>query len=152
MIIDHWRFPPGIVRTGIAMKEPLCKVALNSLAPDFALKPGETIRFPISGAAKTSAGFQLSVPAVLPAAQWRVGTTKFKKRQAQIIVVGAEDAKAFEATGASRICFYQPARPKSQRALMPEVLFKRGCLPRSLWIEGMVAAHYGHAMSDIRKR
>jgi peroxiredoxin Q/BCP len=89
-------------------------------------------------------------------AQLRQDYQEFKKRQTQIIVVGPEDAKAFETYWRRHdLPFIGLPDPKASvlKLYGQEVnLFKLGRMPAQVIVdrEGVVRfAHYGHAMSDI---
>jgi peroxiredoxin Q/BCP len=91
-------------------------------------------------------------------AQLRQDFLEFEKRQTQIIVVGPEDAKAFEAYWREHdLPFIGLPDPKASvlRLYGQEVnLFKFGRMPAQVIVDrdGVVRfVHYGHAMSDIPK-
>jgi peroxiredoxin Q/BCP len=91
-------------------------------------------------------------------AQLRQDYPEFKKRQTKIIVVGPEDANAFEAYWRTHdLPFIGLPDPKASvlRLYGQEInLFKLGRMPAQVIVdrEGMVRfVHYGHSMSDIPK-
>jgi peroxiredoxin Q/BCP len=91
-------------------------------------------------------------------AQLRQDYLEFEKRQTQVIVVGPEDAKAFEAYWHQNDLPFI-GLPDQQASVLKlygqEVnLFKLGRMPAQVIVdtEGLVRfVHYGHAMSDIPK-
>ena len=89
-------------------------------------------------------------------AQLRQDYPEFVKRQAQVIVVGPEDASAFEAYWRENgLPFIGLPDPKASvlKLYGQEVnLFKLGRMPAQVIVDtaGMVRfVHYGHSMSDI---
>ena len=89
-------------------------------------------------------------------AQLRQDYEQFLQRQAQVIVVGPEDAKAFESYWERHnLPFVGLPDPKASvlKLYGQEVsLFKLGRMPAQVIVDkaGMARfAHYGHAMSDI---
>jgi peroxiredoxin Q/BCP len=89
-------------------------------------------------------------------AQLRQDYLDFEKRQTRIIVVGPEDAKAFEDYWRKHdLPFIGLPDPKASvlKLYGQEVnLFKLGRMPAQVIVDmaGMVRfVHYGHAMSDI---
>ncbi len=89
-------------------------------------------------------------------AQLRQDYPKFVERQTQIIVVGPEDAKAFEAYWLEHdLPFIGLPDPKAGvlKLFGQEVnLFKMGRMPAQVIVDktGMARfIHYGHSMSDI---
>lgn len=89
-------------------------------------------------------------------AQLRLDYQEFVKRQTQVIVVGPENARAFEAYWrAHDLLFTGLPDPKASVLNLygQEVnLFKLGRMPAQAIIDkvGMVRfVHYGHSMSDI---
>lgn len=89
-------------------------------------------------------------------AQLRQDYPEFKKRQTQVVVVGPEDDKAFEAYWRENgLPFIGLPDPKASvlRLYGQEInLFKLGRMPAQVIVdrEGRVRfVHYGHAMSDI---
>ena len=89
-------------------------------------------------------------------AQLRQDYLEFEKRQTVIIVVGPEDAKAFEAYWREHdLPFIGLPDPKASvlKLYGQEVnLFKLGRMPAQVIVDrdGMVRfVHYGHDMSDI---
>jgi peroxiredoxin Q/BCP len=91
-------------------------------------------------------------------AQLRQDYVEFEKRQTQVIVVGPEDAKAFEAYWHQHdLPFIGLPDPQASvlKLYGQEVnLFKLGRMPAQVIVdtEGLVRfVHYGHTMSDIPK-
>ena len=91
-------------------------------------------------------------------AQLRQDYQEFVKRQAQVIVVGPEDAKAFAAYWQQHdLPFVGLPDPKASvlKLYGQEVnLFKLGRMPAQVIVDkaGVARfAHYGHSMSDIPK-
>lgn len=91
-------------------------------------------------------------------AQLRQDYQEFVSRQAQVIVVGPEDSKAFEVYWRENdLPFIGLPDPKASvlKLYGQEVnLFKLGRMPAQLIIDksGIVRfVHYGHSMSDIPK-
>ena len=89
-------------------------------------------------------------------AQLRQNYPEFVKRQAQVIVVGPEDAKAFEAYWQQHdLPFIGLPDPKASvlKLYGQEVnLFKLGRMPAQVVVDKKGAArivHYGDSMSDI---
>jgi peroxiredoxin len=89
-------------------------------------------------------------------AQLRQDYAEFEKRQALVVVVGPEDAKAFKAYfQANDLPFIGLPDPTASvlKLYGQEVnLFKLGRMPAQVIVdmEGMVRfVHYGHSMSDI---
>ena len=89
-------------------------------------------------------------------AQLRQDYAEFEKRQARVVVVGPEDAKAFEAYWqAHDLPFIGLPDPTASvlKLYGQEVnLFKLGRMPAQVIVDrdGMVRfVHYGHSMSDI---
>lgn len=89
-------------------------------------------------------------------AQLRQDYQEFVKRQTQVIVVGPEGAKAFEAYWrAHDLPFIGLPDPKASvlKLYGQEVnLFKLGRMPAQVIVDKTGAArfiHYGHSMSDI---
>ena len=89
-------------------------------------------------------------------AQLRQDFQKFKNRQAEVVVVGPEDAKAFKAYfERNDLPFIGLPDPNASvlKLYGQEVnLFKLGRMPAQLIVDkaGMVRfVHYGHSMSDI---
>lgn len=89
-------------------------------------------------------------------AQLRQDFQDFVKRQAQVIVVGPEDANAFEAYWRQHdLPFIGLPDPKASvlKLYGQEVnLFKLGRMPAQVIVDkaGMARfVHYGHSMSDI---
>ena len=89
-------------------------------------------------------------------AQLRQDYQEFVKRQAQVIVVGPEDAKAFAAYWQQHdLPFMGLPDPKASvlKLYGQEVnLFKLGRMPAQVIVDKASVArfvHYGHAMSDI---
>jgi peroxiredoxin len=89
-------------------------------------------------------------------AQLRQDYPEFVKRQAQVIVVGPEDAKAFAAYFQQNdLPFIGLPDPKASvlKLYGQEVnLFKLGRMPAQVIVDKNGVArfvHYGHAMSDI---
>ena len=89
-------------------------------------------------------------------AQLRQDYQEFVKRQAQVIVVGPEDAKAFAAYWQQHdLPFVGLPDPKASvlKLYGQEVdLFKLGRMPAQVIVDKAGVArfvHYGHAMSDI---
>jgi len=89
-------------------------------------------------------------------AQLRQDYSEFVKRQAQVIVVGPEDAQAFAAYFQRHdLPFIGLPDPKASvlKLYGQEVnLFKLGRMPAQVIVDkngGARFAHYGHAMSDI---
>lgn len=89
-------------------------------------------------------------------AQLRRDYSEFEKRQTQIIVVGPEDAKAFEDYWRNHdLPFIGLPDPKASvlKLYGQEVnLFKLGRMPAQVIVDKTGVArfvHYGHAMSDI---
>jgi peroxiredoxin Q/BCP len=89
-------------------------------------------------------------------AQLRQDYGEFEKRQAQVIVVGPEDANAFEAYWSEHnLPFTGLPDPRASvlKLYGQEVnLFKLGRMPAQVIVDrdGVVRfVHYGHAMSDI---
>jgi peroxiredoxin len=89
-------------------------------------------------------------------AQLRQDYAEFAKRQAQVIVVGPEDAKAFAAYfQQNNLPFIGLPDPKASvlKLYGQEVnLFKLGRMPAQVIVDKKGVArfvHYGHAMSDI---
>lgn len=89
-------------------------------------------------------------------AQLRQDYQEFVKRQAQVIVVGPEDAKAFAAYWQQHdLPFVGLPDPKASvlKLYGQEVnLFKLGRMPAQVIVEQVGVArfvHYGHSMSDI---
>ena len=89
-------------------------------------------------------------------AQLRHDVQEFAKRQTQIIVVGPEDAKAFEAYWVEHdLPFIGLPDPRASvlKLYGQEVnLFKLGRMPAQVIIDKTGTArfvHYGHSMSDI---
>ena len=81
---------------------------------------------------------------------------EFVKRQTQVIVVGPEDAKAFEAYwGKNHLPFIGLPDPQASvlKLYGQEVnLFKLGRMPAQVIVDKTGIArfvHYGHSMSDI---
>jgi peroxiredoxin len=89
-------------------------------------------------------------------AQLRLDYSEFIKRQTQVIVVGPDDAKAFEAYWREySLPFIGLPDPKASvlKLYGQEVnLFKLGRMPAQVIIDkaGMARfVHYGHSMTDI---
>jgi peroxiredoxin Q/BCP len=89
-------------------------------------------------------------------AQLRLDFQEFVKRQTQVIVVGPEDAKAFESYWcAYDLPFIGLPDPKASvlKLYGQEVnLFKLGRMPAQVIVDKDSVArfvHYGHSMSDI---
>lgn len=89
-------------------------------------------------------------------AQLRQDYSEFVKRQAQVIVVGPEDAKAFAAYfQRNDLPFIGLPDPKASvlKLYGQEVnLFKLGRMPAQVIVDKAGVArfvHYGHVMSDI---
>ena len=89
-------------------------------------------------------------------AQLRQDHAEFVKRQAQVIVVGPEDAKAFDAYWRQHnLPFIGLPDPKASvlKLYGQEVnLFKMGRMPAQVIVDKAGVArfvHYGHSMSDI---
>lgn len=89
-------------------------------------------------------------------AQLRQDYAEFVQRQAQVIVVGPENAKAFQAYWEKNdLPFIGLPDPKASvlKKYGQEVnLFKLGRMPAQVIVDkaGMVRfVHYGHSMSDI---
>jgi len=89
-------------------------------------------------------------------AQLRQDYPEFVKRQAQVIVVGPEDAKAFETYFRQNdLPFIGLPDPKASvlKLYGQEVnLFKLGRMPAQVIVDKTGIArfvHYGHSMSDI---
>ena len=89
-------------------------------------------------------------------AQLRQDYQEFVKRQAQVIVVGPEDAKAFAAYWQQHdLPFVGLPDPKASvlKLYGQEVnLFKLGRMPAQVIVDQVGVArfvHYGHSMSDI---
>ena len=89
-------------------------------------------------------------------AQLRQDYLEFEKRQTQVIVIGPEDARAFEAYWREHsLPFIGLPDPKASvlKLYGQEVnLFKLGRMPAQVIVdrEGVARfAHYGHSMSDI---
>jgi len=89
-------------------------------------------------------------------AQLRQDFTEFKKRQTRVVVVGPENAKAFEAYFSENDLPFIGLPDPSASVLKlygQEVnLFKLGRMPAQVIVdkEGMARfVHYGHSMSDI---
>jgi peroxiredoxin len=89
-------------------------------------------------------------------AQLRQDYQEFVKRQAQVIVVGPEDARAFAAYWQQHdLPFVGLPDPKASvlKLYGQEVnLFKLGRMPAQVIVDNAGVArfvHYGHAMSDI---
>ena len=89
-------------------------------------------------------------------AQLRQDYPEFVKRQAQVLVLGSEDAKAFEAYwGQHDLPFIGLPDPKASvlKLYGQEVnLFKLGRMPAQVIVDKTGIArfvHYGHSMSDI---
>jgi len=89
-------------------------------------------------------------------AQLRQDYAEFEKRQAKVLVVGPEDAKAFAAYfQANDLPFIGLPDPKASvlKLYGQEVnLFKLGRMPAQVIVDrdGMVRfVHYGHSMADI---
>ena len=89
-------------------------------------------------------------------AQLRQDFHQFKNRQAEVVVVGPEDAKAFKAYfERNDLPFIGLPDPNASvlKLYGQEVnLFKLGRMPAQLIVDkaGMVRfVHYGHSMSDI---
>ena len=89
-------------------------------------------------------------------AQLRQDYAEFVKRQAQVIVVGPEDAKAFESYWRQHSLPFI-GLPDPQASVLKlygqEVdLFKLGRMPAQVIVDKTGVArfvHYGHSMSDI---
>ena len=91
-------------------------------------------------------------------AQLRLDHQEFVKRQTQVVVVGPENAKAFEAYwGANDLPFIGLPDPHASvlKLYGQEVnLFKLGRMPAQVIVDKTGQArfvHYGHSMSDIPK-
>lgn len=89
-------------------------------------------------------------------AQLRQDYPEFVKRQAQVLVLGPEDAKAFEAYWRQHdLPFLGLPDPKASvlKLYGQEVnLFKLGRMPAQVIVDNAGVArfvHYGHSMSDI---
>jgi peroxiredoxin len=89
-------------------------------------------------------------------AQLRQDHLEFEKRQTKVVVVGPEDAQAFEAYWRENdLPFIGLPDPKASvlRLYGQEVnLFKLGRMPAQVIVDRAGVArfvHYGHAMSDI---
>jgi peroxiredoxin Q/BCP len=89
-------------------------------------------------------------------AQLRQDYLEFKKRQTQVIVVGPEDAKAFEVYWREHdppfIGLPDPTASVLKLYGQEVNLFKLGRMPAQVIVDrdGMVRfVYYGHAMSDI---
>jgi peroxiredoxin Q/BCP len=89
-------------------------------------------------------------------AQLRQDYQEFVRRQAQVIVVGPEDARAFEAYWREQnLPFVGLPDPKASvlKLYGQEVnLFKLGRMPAQVIVDKAGIArfvHYGHSMSDI---
>jgi peroxiredoxin Q/BCP len=89
-------------------------------------------------------------------AQLRQDFAEFEKRQAKVLVVGPEDAKAFAAYfQANNLPFIGLPDPKASvlKLYGQEVnLFKLGRMPAQVIVDrqGVVRfVHYGHSMADI---
>jgi peroxiredoxin Q/BCP len=89
-------------------------------------------------------------------AQLRQDYSEFIKRQAQVIIVGPEDAKAFKAYWRQHdLPFIGLPDPKASvlKLYGQEVnLFKLGRMPAQVIVDKAGVArfvHYGHSMSDI---
>ena len=89
-------------------------------------------------------------------AQLRQDYQEFVKRQAQVIVIGPEDAKAFaDYFQQHRLPFIGLPDPKASvlKLYGQEVnLFKLGRMPAQVIVDKAGVArfvHYGHSMSDI---
>lgn len=89
-------------------------------------------------------------------AQLRQDYDEFVKRQAQVIVLGPEDAKAFEAywqkNGLPFIGLPDPTASVLKLYGQEVNLFKLGRMPAQVIVDKMGVArfvHYGHSMSDI---
>lgn len=89
-------------------------------------------------------------------AQLRQDYHEFEKRQTEVIIIGPEDAKAFEAYWNDHdLMFTGLPDPKASvlKLYGQEVnLFKLGRMPAQVIVDqaGVVRfVHYGHAMSDI---
>ncbi len=136
---------------------------LNTHAPDFALPNFDGVPFRLSdllekvqGPAGLQPRFYLTI---LPDGTWRSCArtiTEFVKRQAQVLVVGPEDARAFEAYWREHdLPFIGLPDPKASvlKLYGQEVnLFKLGRMPAQVIVDkaGMARfVHYGHSMSDI---
>jgi thioredoxin-dependent peroxiredoxin len=138
------------------------RVSLNTPAPDFTLAnfKGQPVRM---------SDFRSKAHIVLVfnrgftwpfcqrhMAQLRQDYQEFVKRQAQVIVVGPEDARAFESYWSQHnLPFIGLPDPKASvlKQYGQEVnLFKLGRMPAQVIVDkaGMVRfVHYGHSMSDI---
>jgi peroxiredoxin len=91
-------------------------------------------------------------------AQLRQDYQEFVKRQAQVIVVGPDDAKAFQSYWRKHdLPFVGLPDPKASvlKRYGQEVnLFKLGRMPAQVIVDKAGVArfvHYGHSMSDIPK-
>ena len=89
-------------------------------------------------------------------AQLRLDYTEFIKRQTQVIVIGPEDARAFEDYWRDHdLPFTGLPDPKAKvlKRFGQEVnLFKLGRMPAQVIVDKAGIArfvHYGHSMSDI---
>jgi peroxiredoxin len=89
-------------------------------------------------------------------AQLRQDHLEFEKRQTKVVIVGPEDAQAFEAYWRENdLPFVGLPDPKASvlRLYGQEVnLFKLGRMPAQVIVDKTGVArfvHYGHAMSDI---
>jgi len=89
-------------------------------------------------------------------AQLRQDYPKFVERQAEVVVVGPEDAKAFQAYfSQNNLPFIGLPDPKASvlKLYGQEVnLFKLGRMPAQVMVDkkGMARyVHYGHSMADI---
>ena len=89
-------------------------------------------------------------------AQLRQDYAEFEKRQTQVIVVGPEDARAFEAYWRAHdlpfIGLPDPAAGVLKLYGQEVNLFKLGRMPAQVIVDksGMARfVHYGHSMSDI---
>ena len=89
-------------------------------------------------------------------AQLRQDYLQYEKRQTQVVVVGPEDAKAFEAYWRNNklpfICLPDPKASVLKLYGQEVNLFKLGRMPAQVIVDKNGIArfvHYGHAMSDI---
>jgi peroxiredoxin Q/BCP len=89
-------------------------------------------------------------------AQLRQGYEKFSRRDAEVVVVGPEGAKAFAAFwkdhGLSFVGLPDPRHTVLKLFGQEVNLFKLGRMPAQVLVdkEGVVRyAHYGHSMADI---
>jgi len=89
-------------------------------------------------------------------AQLRQDYQEFVKRQSQVVVVGPENAKAFEAYWSEhKLPFIGLPDPKNSvlKLYGQEInLFKMGRMPAQVVVDKAGVArfvHYGHSMSDI---